>query len=43
MFIEQNIEFELRGLRSPGRTCNPKTDYFYDKTEISWANLRENY
>ena len=35
MFIEQIIEFELRGLGLPGRICNPKTGYFYDKTKIS--------
>ena len=26
MLIEQNIEFELRGPRPPGRTCTPITD-----------------
>ena len=35
MFIEQIIEFELRGPGPPGRTCNPKTGYFNDKTKIS--------
>ena len=35
MFIEQTIEFELRGSGPPGRTCNPKTGYFHDKTKIS--------
>ena len=32
MCIEQIIEFELRGLEPPGRTCNPKTGYFCEKT-----------
>ena len=38
MCIEQIIEFELRGLEPHGRTCNPKTGYFYDKTNISKKN-----
>ena len=33
MIIEQIIEFELRG--PVGRSCAPKTGYFYDKTKIS--------
>ena len=42
MLIEQIIEFDLRfeGLRPPGRTCTPKTGYFYDKTKISKENIR---
>ena len=35
MFIEQVIEFELRGHGPPGRTCTFTTGYFYDKTKIS--------
>ena len=34
MFIEQIVEFELRSCDPFGRTCNPKTGYFYDKTKI---------
>ena len=33
MFIEQIIEFELRSPGPLGRTCNPKTSYFHDKTK----------
>ena len=33
MFIEQIIEFELRGSGPPGRTCNAKTGYFLGKTK----------
>ena len=33
MFIEQIIEFQLRGPESPDRTRNPKTGYFCDKTK----------
>ena len=43
MLIEQIIEFELERPGPPGRTCNPKTSYFYDKTKISKANLGVNY
>ena len=43
MFIEQIIEFELRGHGSPGRTCNPKTGCFCDKTKFSQTNLQTNY
>ena len=43
MLIEQIIEFKLRGPGLPGRTCTPKTDYFYDKTKISTANLSVEY
>ena len=43
MFIEQYIAFELKGPGPPGRTCNPKTGYFYDKTKIPKANLQVNY
>ena len=43
MFIEQIIEFELRELGAPGRTCTHITGYFYDKTKISKENLREDY
>ena len=35
MFIEQNIEFELRGSGPPGHTYTPLTGYFHDKTKIS--------
>ena len=38
MFIEQIIEFELRGPGPPGRTCNAKTGYFFGKTKISKEN-----
>ena len=38
--IEQIIEFELRGPRSPSRTCNLKTGCFHDKTKISKSNIR---
>ena len=38
MFIEQIIEFESMGPGPSGRTCNPTTDYFYDKTKISKEN-----
>ena len=31
MLIEQVIEFKLRGLGPPGRTCTPTTGYFYAK------------
>ena len=34
MFIEQIIEFELKGPGALDRTCNSKTGYFYDKTKI---------
>ena len=33
MLIEQIIEFELREPGPPGRTCTPKTAFFYDKTK----------
>ena len=33
MFIEQIIEFELRGTGPSGHTCNPKTGYFHEKTK----------
>ena len=39
MLIKPIIEFELRGYGPPGRTCNPKTGYFCDKTKLSKANL----
>ena len=42
MFIEQIIEFELRGPVPSGRTCTPTTVYFYDKTKLSKAKLRVN-
>ena len=35
MFIEQIIEFELRGPVPLGRRCDLKTGYFHDKTKIS--------
>ena len=34
MFIKQIIEFQLRGRGPLGRTCNPKTGYFHDKTKM---------
>ena len=34
MFIEQITEFDLGGPEPLGRTCNPKSGYFYDKTKI---------
>ena len=34
MFIEQTIEFELKGSGSPGRTCNAKAGYLHGKTKI---------
>ena len=43
MLIEQNIEFELRGSEPPGRTCNPITGCFHDKTKISKENLQVDY
>ena len=42
MFIEQIIEFELRGAVPTGRTYNPKTGYFYDKAKVSKANFQVN-
>ena len=38
MFIEQIIEFELRGPEPLGRTCNAKTSYFHGKIKISKKN-----
>ena len=38
MFIEQIIEFELRGPGPPGRTFNAKNHYLYGKTKISKKN-----
>ena len=34
MLIEQSIEYEPRGPRPPGRTCNPKTGDFHDETKV---------
>ena len=44
MFIEQIIEFELRGPWPSCRTCIPKTGYFQVKTNVpkenkSWSEL----
>ena len=39
MLIEQIIEFELRGLGPPHRTCTQTTGYFHDKTKICKKNL----
>ena len=39
MFIEQIVEFELRGPGPPRRTCTRTTGCFYDKTKISKENL----
>ena len=33
MFVEQIIEFELRGPGSPIRTCTTKPGYFHNKTK----------
>ena len=38
MLIEQSIEFELRDLGPPSKTCTPKPSYFHDKTKISKEN-----
>ena len=35
--IEQIIEFELRGLGPPARTCTPTAGSFHDKAKISKA------
>ena len=35
MFIEEIVEFELRGPGPLDRTYNPKTVYFHDKIKIS--------
>ena len=43
MFIEQIIEFELRGPGPSGCTCIAKTDYFLGKAKISKINLQVNY
>ena len=43
MLVEQIIEFELRGPRLHGRTCNPKTGYYCDKIKIAKANFRVNF
>ena len=42
MFMEQIIEFVLRGPGLPGGACNPKTGYLNKKTKISKPNLRLN-
>ena len=42
MFTEQIIEFEFKSPWPHGRTCNPKTGHFYDKTKTSAENLRMN-
>ena len=39
MLIEWINESELKGPGSSGRTCIPKTGYFYDKTKISKLNI----
>ena len=39
MFIEQIIEFKLRGLGTLNRTYTPTTGYFHVKTKISEENL----
>ena len=43
LLIKQIIEFEIREPGLPGRTCIPRTGYFYDKTKISTENLRVDY
>ena len=40
MFIQQIIEFELRGPGPSGRTCTPTTGNFTKKTKISKENLQ---
>ena len=34
MFVEQIIEFQLKGPVAPGRTCTNTAGYFHDKTKI---------
>ena len=43
MFIEQIIEFELRGPEPTGRTCTPITGQLHDKTKISKEFFRVDY
>ena len=43
MLVEQIIEFELRGPRLHGCTCNPKTGHYCDNIKIAEANFRVNY
>ena len=43
MFIEQIIEFQLRGSGLPGRTCTPISGQLRDKTKTSTENHRGNY
>ena len=40
MFIEQIIEFKLRGTGPHGSSRTPTTGYFHDKAKISEENLR---
>ena len=42
MFVEQIIEFELRGPGLPARACNFKTGYFHDKINILKENKSSN-
>ena len=42
-FIEQIIEFEVRGHGPPGRTCTPPDGYFHDKAKIYKEYLRVDY
>ena len=43
MFFEEFIEFDLRRIGPPGRTCTPTTSYFHDKTKVSKESLRVDY
>ena len=43
MFLEQIIEFQLRGLGPLAVHCTPITGEFHDKTKISKENLRVDY
>ena len=39
MFIEQIIEFQLRGSGLPSRTCTPISGQLREKTKTSTENL----
>ena len=43
MLIEQTIEFELRGLGPPSRTCTPKLAIFMTKQHSLKEDLRVDY
>ena len=36
MLIEQIIEFQLRGPRSPGHTCTPTTGKLHERKFFEW-------